>query len=76
MPLFISPTTGNFTVRRISFGALGDSYYEYLLKMWLLQGKQDDMYRSMWETVSGTNVGTQRGTLWYRCRVAAASGCW
>ncbi|KAI3429765.1 hypothetical protein D9Q98_010078 [Chlorella vulgaris] len=50
MPLFISPTTGNFTVRRISFGALGDSYYEYLLKMWLLQGKQDDMYRSMWET--------------------------
>lgn len=35
MPLFLSPVTGNFTSRRISFGALGDSYYEYLLKMWV-----------------------------------------
>ncbi|EFN60136.1 hypothetical protein CHLNCDRAFT_33654 [Chlorella variabilis] len=49
MPLFISPTTGNFTARRVSFGALGDSYYEYLLKMWLIKGRQDEMYRSMWE---------------------------
>ncbi len=53
MPLFISPNTGNFTARRVSFGALGDSYYEYLLKMWLIKGRQDDMYRSMWERVSG-----------------------
>lgn len=28
MPLFISPRTGNFTARRVSLGALGDSYYE------------------------------------------------
>lgn len=28
MPLFISPRSGNFTARRVSFGALGDSYYE------------------------------------------------
>ncbi|KAL4436084.1 hypothetical protein ABPG77_005532 [Micractinium sp. CCAP 211/92] len=49
MPLFLSPTTGNFTSRRISFGALGDSYYEYLLKMWIIKGRGDEMYRSMWE---------------------------
>lgn len=51
MPLFISPVTGNFTARRVSFGALGDSYYEYLLKLWLLQGRTDDTYRAMWEQV-------------------------
>lgn len=51
MPLFLSPSTGKFTSRRISLGALGDSYYEYLLKMWLLKGKTDDMYRAMWEQV-------------------------
>eukprot|EP00887_Chlorella_sp_A99_P003907 scaffold11.g3907.t1 len=49
MPLFISPLTGNFTARKVSLGALGDSYYEYLLKMWLLKGKKDNMYRTMWE---------------------------
>lgn len=53
MPLFISPRTGNFTARRVSFGALGDSYYEYLLKLWVLKGKGPDneVYRAMWEKV-------------------------
>lgn len=49
MPLFISPETGRFTSRKASLGALGDSYYEYLLKTWLLKGKRDDVYREMWE---------------------------
>jgi len=54
MPLFLSPITGNFTSRRISLGALGDSYYEYLLKLWVLKGKgpENEIYRSMWEKVS------------------------
>jgi hypothetical protein len=60
MPLFISPITGNFTVRRLSLGALGDSYYEYLLKMWLVQGKQYEVYRAMWEQV-GSGLGGGRG---------------
>lgn len=47
-PLFINPISGNFIGRKISFGALGDSYYEYLLKVWLLKGKNDEMYREMW----------------------------
>lgn len=65
MPLFISPTTGNFTARRVSFGALGDSYYEYLLKMWLIKGRQDEMYRSMWERVSVYRLwGRRMHALW------------
>lgn len=36
MPLFIDPTTGAFTKDQVSLGALGDSYYEYLLKVWCL----------------------------------------
>ena len=31
----------------VSMGAMGDSYYEYLLKVWIYKGrrKEDDMYR-------------------------------
>lgn len=61
MPLFISPRTGNFTARRVSFGALGDSYYEYLLKMWIVKGKSDEMYRSMWEKVREEGLGQGLG---------------
>ncbi|CAL5226192.1 g9026 [Coccomyxa viridis] len=32
-----------------TLGGMSDSYYEYLLKVWLLKGKQVDMYRDMWE---------------------------
>lgn len=35
----------------MSFGALGDSYYEYLLKLWVLKGRQGEMFRQMWEQV-------------------------
>jgi len=39
-PIFISPDTGHFTTSKVTFGAMGDSFYEYLLKMWLLTGSQ------------------------------------
>ncbi len=34
----------------VSLGAMGDSYYEYLLKVWIYKGRrpQDEMYRAMW----------------------------
>lgn len=32
LPLFISPLTGRGTTDAVSLGAMGDSYYEYLLK--------------------------------------------
>ncbi|KAK9845755.1 hypothetical protein WJX81_001541 [Elliptochloris bilobata] len=31
-----------------SMGAGSDSYYEYLLKLWLLGGKREPLYRDMW----------------------------
>ena len=35
-------------------GAMGDSYYEYLLKTWLLTGKKDRRYKRMYnEAVEG-----------------------
>ena len=49
MPLYLHPTTGKFLTQKVSMGALGDSYYEYLLKVWLLKNKSEDMYRAMWE---------------------------
>ncbi len=39
-PMYVDPTAGRFHGRHISFGARSDSYYEYLLKQWLLTGKR------------------------------------
>ena len=51
MPLYLNPKSGRFTTTKLSLGALGDSYYEYLLKMWILKGRSpaDEMYRTMWQ---------------------------
>lgn len=40
-PIMISPISGQLS-GVISLGARGDSYYEYLLKQWLLEGKADE----------------------------------
>ena len=33
--MYISPRTGKFQSQKITLGARGDSYYEYLLKEWI-----------------------------------------
>uniref|UniRef100_A0A7S1B773 alpha-1,2-Mannosidase n=1 Tax=Corethron hystrix TaxID=216773 RepID=A0A7S1B773_9STRA len=38
-----------FTNTQISFGAMGDSFYEYLLKVWIQGGKKESMYREMYD---------------------------
>lgn len=50
LPLYIHPQTGQATTQMVSLGAMGDSYYEYLLKVWIFKGKrpEDEMYRGMW----------------------------
>lgn len=40
-PNYINPKTGKFGQQHISVGALGDSFYEYLLKTWLFSDKTD-----------------------------------
>ena len=48
-PIYISPQSGAPTNRRITFGALGDSFYEYLVKVWVQSGRKEAMFRSMYD---------------------------
>ncbi|CAB1119255.1 unnamed protein product [Ectocarpus sp. CCAP 1310/34] len=64
-PIRINPNTGKFTssqasdprIKRVNispdvqvtFGALGDSFYEYLLKVWMQGGRREESYRRMYE---------------------------
>ena len=42
-PIFLSPITGEANGGSFSMGASADSYYEYLLKMWIQGGKKDEV---------------------------------
>eukprot|EP00041_Stephanoeca_diplocostata_P003882 m.38912 g.38912 ORF g.38912 m.38912 type:complete len:320 (+) comp14685_c0_seq3:238-1197(+) len=42
-PNFLNPTTGSWGSKHISVGALGDSFYEYLLKMWVYHGGRNNL---------------------------------
>jgi len=51
VPLFLTrgiPT--KWVGTHYSFGAMGDSYYEYLLKQWLQSGKREDRFKKLWKT--------------------------
>lgn len=37
----------------MSLGGLGDSFYEYLIKMWLFTGKKAEGYKRMWDEAMG-----------------------
>merc|ERR1719499_281338 len=47
-PLYISPHDLSFKTTHISWGAMGDSFYEYLLKLWIITGKKHDQYKKMY----------------------------
>ena len=52
VPMFINAQTGRFAPgATITLGARGDSYYEYLLKQWLLTGKTDPFYLDLYNEV-------------------------
>ncbi|CAI0548505.1 unnamed protein product [Linum tenue] len=42
VPIYISPDSGGFSGENIRLGSRGDSYYEYLIKVWLQQGSNRD----------------------------------
>jgi len=47
-----NPRTGNLPSAgndKLTFGAMADSFYEYMLKMWLQGGKTEPMYREMYD---------------------------
>jgi len=47
-PVYINPKSLKAKTMHITWGGLGDSYYEYLLKMWILTGKSHEQYRRMY----------------------------
>ncbi|XP_039125560.1 mannosyl-oligosaccharide 1,2-alpha-mannosidase MNS3 [Dioscorea cayenensis subsp. rotundata] len=42
VPIYISPHSGQFSGENIRLGSRGDSYYEYLIKVWLQQKASRD----------------------------------
>ncbi|EOY26359.1 Alpha-mannosidase 1 isoform 3 [Theobroma cacao] len=52
LPIYINPDRGTGSYSTITFGAMGDSFYEYLLKVWIQGNKTSSLkiYRDMWET--------------------------
>ncbi|CAL5015022.1 unnamed protein product [Urochloa decumbens] len=52
LPIYINPHSGTTSYSTITFGAMGDSFYEYLLKVWVQGNKTEHVkhYRQMWET--------------------------
>ncbi|KAJ1429223.1 Six-hairpin glycosidase-like superfamily [Sesbania bispinosa] len=51
LPIYINPHSGATGYSPITFGAMGDSFYEYLLKVWIQGNKTSAVkhYRDMWE---------------------------
>lgn len=53
-PIKVSLSDGSFVERHVTFGALGDSFYEYLLKVWIQGGKKETWLREMYdESING-----------------------
>lgn len=51
LSIHLDPQTGVTAYGSITFGAMGDSFYEYLLKAWIQGNKTEEVkfYREMWE---------------------------
>nr|XP_040145094.1 mannosyl-oligosaccharide 1,2-alpha-mannosidase IC [Ictidomys tridecemlineatus] len=47
-PNFLSPVTGTWEQHHVSIGGLGDSFYEYLIKSWLMSAKTDTEAKAMY----------------------------
>ncbi|KXN71495.1 glycoside hydrolase family 47 protein [Conidiobolus coronatus NRRL 28638] len=53
-PVHLHSETGKFDTKEVSFGSLGDSFYEYLIKVYMLTGKKDTQMKRMYlECVEG-----------------------
>jgi hypothetical protein len=65
LPQFFSPYTGQAVGAYYMLGARTDSYYEYLLKYWILMGKSDDAmkrrYRAAMDAVHNTLLDRTHG---------------
>eukprot|EP00759_Apiculatamorpha_spiralis_P047832 PhF_6_TR43354/c0_g1_i1/m.66416/K01230/MAN1; mannosyl-oligosaccharide alpha-1,2-mannosidase len=51
-PTYYSPGALEWMSDHITLGALGDSFYEYLLKQYLLTGKTEERYKKMFQSAA------------------------
>ncbi|GAA96547.1 glycoside hydrolase family 47 protein [Mixia osmundae IAM 14324] len=49
LPFYLDPNTGEFRISDIRLGSRSDSYYEYLLKLYLQSDRTDERYRKYWD---------------------------
>uniref|UniRef100_A0A8C6VST0 alpha-1,2-Mannosidase n=1 Tax=Naja naja TaxID=35670 RepID=A0A8C6VST0_NAJNA len=47
-PNYLNPNSGQWGQHHVSVGGLGDSFYEYLLKAWLMSDKTDEEAKEMY----------------------------
>eukprot|EP00062_Callorhinchus_milii_P010194 gi/632954773/ref/XP_007893140.1/ PREDICTED: mannosyl-oligosaccharide 1,2-alpha-mannosidase IA-like [Callorhinchus milii] len=47
-PNYLSPVTGHWGQHHVSIGGLGDSFYEYLIKAWLMSDSTDEEAKTMY----------------------------
>ena len=84
-PNYVNPRSGRFCQRKfgccklsyflliaghISVGALGDSFYEYLLKVWIAGGRRDAAIKSMYDNATAAIEShllyqSKQQKLWY-----------
>ncbi|VDK79361.1 unnamed protein product [Cylicostephanus goldi] len=69
-PLYLNPRTGKWCSFDHSLGALGDSFYEYLLKHWLITSKKDEHTKREYDSAvfameKKMLYESQRNHLWY-----------
>lgn len=68
-PNYLNPKTGRWGQHHMSMGALGDSFYEYLLKAWIQSGGEDSqalqMFTESAEAVNDKLVQTSKSGLIY-----------
>eukprot|EP00762_Andalucia_godoyi_P000116 ANDGO_02385.mRNA.1 Mannosyl-oligosaccharide 1 len=48
-PIYVNTQTGTFQGGQVTLGALGDSFFEYLIKQWILSGKKDTRAKQMYD---------------------------
>ncbi|CAL1386776.1 unnamed protein product [Linum trigynum] len=79
LPIYISPDSGTGSSSTITFGAMGDSFYEYLLKVWIQGSKTGavKLYRDMWEkSMKGLVSLVRRSTPSSFTYICEKSGDW
>uniref|UniRef100_A0AC35TML8 Alpha-1,2-Mannosidase n=1 Tax=Rhabditophanes sp. KR3021 TaxID=114890 RepID=A0AC35TML8_9BILA len=67
--IYLDKEDGHFTQSAVSLGAMGDSFYEYLMKEWLISGKTDtkayNMYKVASKNIRQKMIVKSKGNLTY-----------